>query len=177
MPHPCALDETLDGCAELAAEHAAPVAEVVVPSLKEALVANAPAITARLDSALLKVGEWVEATESLATAEAPKLVNEIVYWGVAEPGFRVVIGLFFICFLPATLLYLRRDDALKDFDNKVAAALNENGSSGSFVISLIGVFVLPIVGVMTVFANTMQVLKPLVAPRLYLIEFFKGLMS
>jgi hypothetical protein len=179
MPHPCALDATLEGCAELAAQHALETVEAAagLPSLKEALVTNAPVITERLNAAMVKVGEWVEATETLAVEQAPFLVQEILYWGIADRAFWLVLGTFFVLIWPAAVLYLRKDAELKNYSNKMAAALNEEGSDGSFIVALVGGIIAPILGFIIAFANVMNVLKPIVAPRLYLIEYFKELMN
>jgi hypothetical protein len=181
MPHPCAIDGTLEGCAELAAQHVSPIAEVIevgntaVTSIKAALIANAPAITEHLDAAMLKVGEWVEATEALVITEAPLLVKEIVWWGVAEAGFWVVLGTLGMLCLPAALFYLRKSEGLKEYGGKVAAALGEDGQNGDFAMALIGCIVIPLFGATVASAHIMDMLKPLVAPRLFLIEYFKAL--
>ncbi|KKL80100.1 hypothetical protein LCGC14_2008170, partial [marine sediment metagenome] len=65
-------------------------------TFQETLIANAPIITERLGQALDKVGEWVETTEDFAVEQTPYLVQEILYWGIARPGFRVGIGVLFL---------------------------------------------------------------------------------
>ena len=177
MPHPCALDETLAGCAELAAQHAVSAVEASTLSLKEALITNAPALTERLNAAMMKVGAWVEASETFAVEQAPFLVQEIIWWGVADYAYWVVLGAILMCTLPLSLFYLRRSEGLKRYDAKLGAALNEDGGVGDFGFALIGVIILPIVGFIFILANVMAMLKPIVAPRLYLIEYFKGLVD
>ena len=170
MPHPCALDETTEGCAEIAAQ-AAPI----VTDLKAALVANAPMITERLNNAMVKMGEWVEATESFALEQTPLLIKEIVWWGIIDSGYWLVFGLILMSALPLSLIYFRRSSELQEHSHKLVAALNEEGGPGDLGIAIFGGFVLPIIGFLCVVINIMGTLKPLVTPRLYLIEYFQHL--
>lgn len=146
-----------------------------IPTIKEALAANAPAITAHINAALAKVGQWVEATENLAAEQAPLLVKEIVYWGIAEPGFGVGLALIFMLCLPATLFYLSRSKTLPEGKRCMSAAFDDQGSGFDIAFSIIGGIVLPIIGFIIFCTNIMSFLKPIVAPRVFLIEYFRQL--
>lgn len=178
MPHPCALDETLEGCAELAAEHAlSTVPANAAASLKETLIANAPAITEQLSKAMLKIGDWVEATETFALEQTPLLVHEIVRWGIASAGFWVVIGVLLMLSNPAVRFNFSKSAKLKDHGNVLGAALNEKGDNGDFILALAGGIVLPIIGFFFIAVNIMDMLKPIITPRLYLVEYFQALVK
>lgn len=170
-PHPCTTNPELESCVELARELAGlEDAQASPSSLKEALLANAPAISERLNNAMLKVGEWVEATESFAADQAPLLVQEIVWWGVAGSGYWVGLGLFFITLGSGYGIFsYRRWEHLRAM----------TGDSGEFARFM--AFAVPIVanfiGILMIMINIMSTLKPLVAPRLYLIEYFRNLVS
>ncbi len=137
-------------------------------TFQETLIANAPIITERLGQALDKVGEWVETTEDFAVEQTPYLVQEILYWGIARPGFRVGVGMFFltVAVLWSFVSHRKRED-LK----------NMPGDFGDFMRAMR--FAVPaittLIGVLTVMVNIMDVLMPIVAPRLYLIEYFRHL--
>lgn len=170
--HPCETDATLEGCAEIVAQ-----ATPIVTDLKAALVANAPMITERLNNAMLKIGTWVEATESFAVEQTPLLVQEIIWWGIIGHGYWLVFGLMLLSALPLTLLYLRRSSELQEYSHKLMGALNEEGDPGDCPIAIIGGFILPIIGFLCVVTNIMATLKPLITPRLYLIEYFQQLVK
>ncbi len=177
MPHPCALNSELEGCAELAEKYVAEVVEApatAIVSLKEALVTHAPAITGHINAAMAKVGQWVEATENLAAEQMPLLVNEIVYWGIAEAGFGVALGLFFMVSLPISVAHLHhssRAEGRKGF----AAACSASASDSDTAVAVIGMVILPIIGSIVFCCHIMAFLKPIVAPRLYLIEYVRQL--
>ncbi len=177
MPHPCALiEEGMQGfeacqAAELAVAAGKVLGETpaeTVATLKETLIANAPVITERLNSALAKIGEWVEVTEEFAFEQAPLLVQEIVWWGIADGGYWVAFGVFFL-----TLAFVWGRACYKRWER-----IEEmSGDSGDFMRFM--VFVLTIIpaiaGLLLVMINIMGMLKPIVAPRLYLIEYFRQL--
>jgi len=92
--HPCVVDPTLTECVELAEKLAAQTPTVA--QLSDVLKSNAPAVMERLNAAIAHIGEWVETGEAFATEQVPLLVTEIVYWGVAEAAFWVVLGTLFL---------------------------------------------------------------------------------
>lgn len=178
MSHPCALNPGLEGCAELAEKYAAEVVEASAPgivSLKEALAANAPVITEHINAALVKVGQWVEWTEDLAAEQAPLLVKEIIYWGIAQPAFGVGLGLFFLLFLPITVFLTSRSKTLPEGKKCMGAALADKGCGFDAVRAVVGGILLPVLGFVIFCANIMSFLKPIVAPRVFLIEYFRAL--
>ena len=145
-----------------------PVEAKESPSLQETLAESAPVITQRLDQALLKVGEWVETTESFAMEQAPFLVKEIIWWGVATSGYHVLLGLLLMLIGISYAIFSRRH----------YARWSQSRGDGPEVLRFLSFFVpiVTIVGGFIVFAlNIMPALKPIVAPRLYLIEYFRAL--
>ncbi len=177
MPHPCTLiEEGMRGFEACELGKMAYAAEKVlgeapvetVTTLREALVANAPIITERLNSALAKIGEWVEATGDFAVEQTPFLVQEILYWGIAEPGFRVGVGVFFltVAWFWGFTCYRKREDI-----KNMGGDLGDFMSFAKFAVPVIAT----VIGVLCIMVNIMDMLKPIVAPRLYLIEYFRHL--
>lgn len=78
---------------------------------------------------------------------------------------------------PLSLLYLRRSSKLKQYENKFSAALGEKGSGIDCAVAIVGGFAFPILGFLLIGGNIMKTLKPLVTPRLYLIEYFQELVK
>ena len=184
MPHPCAFVtegmEHFEACQMAEAAYAADkvLGEApagTVATLKEVLVNNAPAITERLNAAMVKIGEWVEAGEELAAEQAPLLVKEILYWGIADAAFWVVLGVFCLLCLPVVAIYLGRSKTMPEGKRCMGMALEEKGSSFDCAVAWVGGIVLPIIGFLIICGNIMNLLKPIVAPRLYLIEYFRQL--
>lgn len=165
--HPCVVDPTLTECVELAEKLAAKV-PAGTESLTDVLKSNAPAVMERLNAAIAHIGEWVETGEAFATEQVPLLVTEIIYWGVAEAGFWVVLGTIFLLVSAFTFR----------FGSKRWAAWSQLDSDDEFghkmptcVITIFGTAI----GFLMFTCNIMDMLKPLVAPRLYLIEYFQQL--
>lgn len=195
MPHPCALIEEgmqgFEACktAELsyAAEKIAGTAPAeTVATLKETLIANAPMITERLNSALVKIGEWVEMTSEFAVEQTPLLVKEIVWFGIADAAFVPLMGLMI---LGVGIWALRKTFTTAErWQAQHAAreeALNEDRPRRSGVDTTlyeVTRWVFPIAGGLLTFVgflmfacNVFDVVKPWLAPRLYLIEYFRQL--
>ncbi len=197
MPHPCALDPDLPGCAKLALDYAAEKMAGTAPAeavstLHEALVANAPMLTERLNNAMVQVGVWVEASENFAVEQMPLLVKEIIYFEIADNGFWVLLGMFMILWgIFAYRWSLTRakermgiinkhtkllEDANRDKGNysadttDVVFSVAHYGIPGSGVVS-------SILGLIFIMNNFMDVVKPIVAPRLFLIEYFRQLVQ
>lgn len=191
-PHPCTENPELEACVALAQEVAETAAVETGSSLKEALVANAPAITEKLNSALGKVGEWVEATESFAMDQTPLLIREIIYFEVASNGFWLLVGVVGILWgwfawrwshhnaLNRLAAIEAHDDLLKFLGRKMHKSTTDTCdvvfSFSHYAVPISGIAT-TVLGVIFVFANVMDVLKPLVAPRLFLIEYFRGLVG
>ena len=184
MPHPCELIEEgmpgFEACqaAELAVAAGKVLGEApaeTVATLKETLIANAPVITERLNNALVKIGEWVEMTEEFAFGQAPLLAQEIIWWGVAEPGFRMGIGLLFLLCLPFTAFYLSRSKTMPEGKKCMGAALAEDGCGFDLAMAIAGGIVFPVTGLIVICCNAMAFLKPIVAPRVFLIEYFRAM--
>ncbi len=186
---PCAADPTSTKCIELMERVATQVPEKLeelaaqIPAVAEKLTAkvpagaetltdvlksNAPAVMERLNAAIAHIGEWVETGEAFATEQVPLLVTEIIYWGVASAAFWVVLG---ACFLLAATFAFR-------FGFKRWTEWSELDCDPEFfrkVPTCVIVIVGGAVGFFMFTCNFMDMLKPLLAPRLYLIEYFQQL--
>lgn len=143
-------------------------------SLQETLAPDAPVIAERLDNALLKMGEWVETTEAFAVEQAPFLVQEIIWWGIAKPAFLVGLGLFFIIVgLSWGIVSYRHYDRFTELAKR---NLDFVGGFLQFLSFFVPIFY-TLLGLVLIFVNVMNVVKPIVAPRLYLIEYFRSLVN
>ncbi|KKK69976.1 hypothetical protein LCGC14_2928630, partial [marine sediment metagenome] len=155
MPHPCALiEEGMQGFEACQVTKMTYAADKVlgeaplesVTTLKEALVDNAPVITAHINAALSKVGQWVEWTEDLAAEQAPLLVQEIIYWGIADAGFGIGLGILFLLALPVTLWYLSRSKTMPEGKKCMGAIFEGEGSGFDSTYALVGGIFLPLIG-------------------------------
>ncbi len=178
MAHPCELTPDLPACVELAEKLAAKVPAVaeklaakipaVTQNLSDVLKSNAPVVMERLNAAIAHIGEWVETGEAFATEQVPLLVTEIVYWGVADAAFWVVLG---TCFLLASASAFRIG-----YKNWPAwSKLQDDPEFCRKMPTCVIVVVGGAIGFFMFTCNIMPMLKPLVAPRLYLIEYFQHL--
>lgn len=191
-PHPCTENPELEACVALAQELTEDTATAAGTSLKEALIANAPAISERLNNAMLKVGEWVEAAEDFAVEQTPLLVKEIIYFEIASEGFWVMLGLMGIgwgifAFRWSTRNAITRLGRISAHTAAVKQASREHptrptSSATEDVIFTFAHYAVPIsggittvIGIVFVMTNFMDLLKPIVAPRLFLIEYFNAL--
>lgn len=162
--HPCVVDPTLTECVELAEK----LASTGSASLTDVLKSNAPAVMERLNAAIAHIGEWVETGEAFASEQVPLLVTEIIYWGAAAEAFWVMLGVFFLVLGGlAARLAIKKWAAWGDLSSDT----NDFLKTTSCIVAIAG----SVMGFFFVACNIMDMLKPLVAPRLYLIEYFQHL--
>ncbi len=164
--HPCVVDPTLTECVELAEKLAAKIPET--HNLTDVIKSNAPAVMERLNAAIAHIGEWVETGEAFASEQVPLLVTEIVYWGAASQAFWVGLG---ACFLVVGVSIARF--AFKRWAAWCERDADEDAARRIWSVVL-GCFC-TIMGFFMFACHVMPMLKPLVAPRLYLIEYFQQL--
>jgi hypothetical protein len=160
---------------------------------RELLETHADAAMARLNQALDKVGEWVEVAGDFVATETPLLVQEIVWYGIAEALFPLLIGAVFLSLGIWALIktfssaeeWLALNDKRKDaLNNPDKSAMPDIRTDGYTYVTFYQVtrFVFPIVGgiftfvgAITIMCSAFDVVKPWLAPRLYLIEYFRAL--
>ncbi len=201
MPHPCALIEEgmrgFEACELGAAAHAADKVLGEAPAgtiatLKETLVANAPVITESINAAAAKMVEWLERAESLAGEQVPFLIKEVLRFEILDWGYIVALGLLGLIWgLYAwrwTYLHAEHrkreiadhDRALKkEWDRKNPNHCGHNPNDVAFSFLHFGIpisgAVAAVAGFFMVLCNIMALLKPIVAPRAFLIEYFRQL--
>ncbi len=195
MTHPCAINPELEGCAETILQHAAtkvageaPVAAVA--TIQEVIVANAGMLTAHVNAALSKVGEWVEATETLAAEQMPLLVQEIIWFEVVDRGFWVVLGVIGLLWgafafrwsirnaqtrIAAEEAHTKALTRIKDDRNEYSAETVDCAFTALHYAVPISGGIFGLLGLFWFLCNVIDMLKPLVAPRLFLIEYFRQL--
>lgn len=140
-----------------------PEAKGQAPDLTQMLKANAPAVMERMNAAIAQIGVWVESGEIFAKKQVPLLVQEILWWATASSAFWVVLGVILLAISGAlTMLAIRRWAVWKE----ERAEIRQSWTVG---LAIGGVFI----GSLCVVINIMSMLKPIIAPRLYLIEFFR----
>lgn len=168
----------------LAEEAAAP------ESSTEVLTANADRVLTRVNAALDKVGDWVEATEGFAKEQTPLLIKEIVLFEVARNGFHLFMALCGIAWGCFAWRYSHRNAvarlAAAEFHEKHLKQLRRDAgkSQGDTcdVVFTFSHYAVPVTGVITTVCGFLGFLltvtdfvKPLVAPRLFLVEYFQHL--
>jgi len=107
-----------------------------------------------LTESLGEILEFVKAGKDLATQQAPLIVEEIITYGQVNAG----IGLAGILILPF-VCYLAAKDA--EHTNRGSSAIVAIFAGLSFVFS---------------FLHTICFFKALIAPRLYVLDYIKGLL-
>jgi len=165
--------------------------EEVVAVTKETLVANAPAITESINVAAAKMVEWLEKAESLVGEQVPHLVKEVLYFEVSYQGYLVGLGLLGLIWGLFAWRWTYRnaegrvarfelhERALKEeFDKKFESAGHQPDDVAftfpHFAIPISGA-IFAVTGFFMIFCNIMNLVKPIVAPRVFLIEYFRAL--
>lgn len=100
--------------------------------------------------------------KAFAAAELPELFKEIVAYGVWSNGIYIAIG---VVLLITGVICTRKALKLKSHD--------EMDEQMAFAITAL---VSLVIGIVSVAANISSFIQATVAPRLYLIEYFKELM-
>ena len=110
-----------------------------------------------------KVLDWIEATESFTTEQAPLLAQEIVRYGILNNSLQ--LGFFIL--VPSLLLYLSYSFAV----HKDTWKDEFTPRSVACIIFGVGGFFVGVVGALECSINAVPKLcNALVAPRLYFIE-------
>jgi len=116
------------------------------------------------ETALAKALEYVEAAEGFVVEQAPLLVQEILAWGFAEHLIYALLWGVFGLTLLISVVKLCRFLYKVEPDGEVAWVVGLFGSGVSVLLGFVS------------FCYALEVVKISVAPRLYLLEAFKGLL-
>lgn len=120
--------------------------------------------------------------------QTPLLIQEIIYFELAYRGFWVLTGLLGMFWAAYAWRYSHRnaEERLRKVKEHTRVLRQDDRSDSDttdaiftfthYAVPLSGV-ALGIGGAITVFAHAMSLIKPLVAPRLFLIEYFRTLMG
>jgi hypothetical protein len=148
-----------------------------VPTLAELVRSNAPEITSRINAALDQVGGYIEAGGDLVASQAPLLIQEILHWAVMVHGLWFLVGVLMLLAPFFVLRYLRRANHIDDDRRSFYGALHFNDFDGLVNLVLWVGICTPVIGLMIALGNIGGFLKPLIAPRVYLIEYFSQLVA
>jgi hypothetical protein len=170
------------------------VAEVATKTLE----ASAPQVMAAINQAIAKVAAYVEQTEEFAVEQVPLLIQEILTWAVLVPGFKVGVALLLLAFAAwawrwsfrgaqERLAAIREHtEGMKDARREANEAADQVRDQGvddlgdvafgvlHYGIPIVGGFA-AVAGIILFFDNILTLMKPIVASRLYLIEYFRAL--
>ncbi len=112
---------------------------------------------------LARIGEYVEATENFAVEQAPLLVQEIIQYAVTINSVAAVIsGLFVVAGV-----WLVRKALVLDEGNTYS-------SDRAVVYNVVGIITGSVALLFTVI-SVVSLIKPLMAPRLFLLDYFRAL--
>ena len=116
-----------------------------------------------LDKLTEKLLEWLETTEAFAQEQVPVILQEILTWNFAASITTIVL---FLAFMTGYLIFLI----------KAEKPLVEEECTPKGVFTIIGGAVTAI-GIIVVIAELYVVIQIYFAPRVYLIEYMKGLVD
>ena len=148
-----------------------------VPSLTELVRANAPEITSRINAALDQVGEYIQAGGDLVASQTPLLIQEILHWAVITHGLWFLVGVILLLCPLFIRRYLRRANHVVEGRRSFYGALHYSDFDGLVSLVLFGGIAAPVIGFLIAMGNIGGFLKPLIAPRVYLIEYFSQLVA
>ena len=196
MTHPCTLiEEGTPGfkqCQELAAqlgEGGKEIVEAAAMGTRELVESHAEAAMVRINQAMDVIGEWIETAGEFAVEQTPLLVREIIWYGIAEALFAPLVGVILLSLGIWALLKTfstaekwrkqgeAREKAL-DADSEISTPSYGVDTSMYDItrwVFPIGGGILAFAGTITVISTAFDVVKPWLAPRLYLIEYFRAL--
>jgi hypothetical protein len=169
VPHPCIVNPELEGCAELA-----------LGDSSNAVVA--------------KVLQYLEATEPFALEQAPLLVQETLRFAIFSAGFWIALSVALAAWAVFAIRWSLKGaeerleriaahtDALNELPEVASGRIVQpDDTTGDIAFSFLhyGIPVSGVVGgfigVTVFFATIMTLVKPLIAPRLFLLEFFRAM--
>ena len=123
-------------------------------------------IVNKMNESLVEAGNWVKATKEFAVEQAPIVIQEILKWGLVIELFQFIISLMLLI---AGIIMLK-----KSFKDDWYKKADVNYSVGHF-FAIMGAWIIFTIGVLTSVIEILDPIKVIVAPRLYLIEYFAHL--
>lgn len=123
-----------------------------------------------------KAMSYLQTVEAFTKTEVPAFINEILQYKMYYEGVMVAVGLLLI--LISTLVYLKFNK--KDEDGKSMLQPYTGDHANHYDFDIVGFSCLfsgiPIIcGLCMTISHTLKVIMITVAPRLYLLEYFKSL--
>lgn len=122
----------------------------------------------RLNNSLAEAGTWLEGTKDFAVEQTPLVIKEVLYWGFAVETFEFLISLGILVF---GIVLVKRAKTLGWYTKA------ENYDGESYAIALFGSWTTVVMGAVASVINALDPIKVVVAPRLYLIEYFRELLN
>ena len=166
MPHPCALDPAAVGCVD-----------------KEQLVETA-------NSALLKVLQYLESAETFAGEQVPLLVEEVLHYTIFMHSVKFAIGALLLSWGVFAIRWARRNAEARmsqieehtcilkrerlNRDERTQDTEDVIFSLFHYGVPISGVFTL-VIGLLMFVGHAFALVKPLIAPRLFLLDYFRAL--
>lgn len=109
-----------------------------------------------------------EEVASFIEKQTPELGREIITWGAISASVLPILGLLLI----AGCVYLH-----KKFGQHAPKSYYDGGEDSAHPPGILGVGVLMLIGILMFAFNIMDVVYPLVAPRLYILEKISSLIK
>lgn len=131
------------------------------------LVENASAVSDRLEQVVEKVASYVEAGAEFAVTQAPLLVREILNWEIALRCGAAFVSFVALAFGLWAFRYIYVQERYDRYSRY----------SDSAVLGMVAAGSVSAVGLATFVYNTFALVKVLVAPRLFLLEYFSHLVK
>lgn len=125
----------------------------------------------QLSKLLEKAIEVAEKTGDFAIEQAPLLLQEFYSWRIASNIFGIVLALL-MCYIPYILrLCISKKEEEGFFDEKILGRWFETDEIPFILWCVLGV-VSSLIGVIVFLCSVYELIFILVAPKLYLIEYF-----
>ena len=143
-------------------------------------------VLAKLNGAMEEVGTWVKATGQFALEQTPLLVKEILYWEISFRAFLVSLSALMVLFaLWGWRWSYKKANSLLLKARGYKELINEDRRLGreEFIFSFthyaipISAGILGIIGAIMFLVSVPDLIKPIVAPRLFLIEYFRAFLG
>lgn len=121
-----------------------------------------------------KAIQAIETTGDFVVTEAPLLLQEFLRWKTFEHGTHVFGGLFLLILVPVILsrIFGKKTSEGMHEPYKIFNRYFETYCPGVLIPFVIGTMITVVIGCVNFFVHIMQLIKVLVAPKIYIIEYF-----